>query len=154
MGAPAVIAKEVLAEILDHAAVSPVEVCGLLFGTSDAIIGALPCRNVAPNPAIAFEIDPAQLIAALRAERAGGPRVVGCYHSHPSGDPTPSRRDAADAAPNGWLWLIVAGAEAALFRAVAGGKLHGRFSPPVTPGLTRGDEEGLRPTLSDSTTPA
>ncbi len=127
MGATALIGKEVLRQILAHAAASPVEVCGLLFGTADAIVAARPCRNVAPEPATAFEIDPAQLIAAYRAERAGGLRIVGCYHSHPSGDPTPSRRDAADAAPNGWWWLIVGGGEAALYRAVPDGAIHGRF---------------------------
>ena len=36
---------------------------------------------------LTLEIDPAKLIAALRAERGGGPAVVGCYHSHPRGGP-------------------------------------------------------------------
>ena len=65
--------------------------------------------NVHPNPATHFEIDPAALIAAHKAERAGGPQVIGYYHSHPSGDPVPSSTDRAQAAHDGKVWAIVAG---------------------------------------------
>ena len=120
-------AKGVLDEIRTHAACSTDEVCGLLLGAPDRVDAVLHCRNVAPDPLRAFEIDPAELIAALRAERGGGPRVTGCYHSHPSGRAEPSPRDATDAAPNGWLWLIVAPSAVGLWRAVAHGAWHGRF---------------------------
>ena len=105
------------------------EICGLLFGTADTVIMHRSARNVAAEPRSTFEIDPAALLAAHRGARSGGPAIVGCYHSHPSGSPEPSARDAADAAPNGWLWLIVGGAETRLWRAVAGGERHGRFDP-------------------------
>ena len=123
------IASELKAQIVAEAESSPgVEVCGLLI-ERDAL-AALPCRNVSDQPAMRFEIDPAALVAALRAERAGGARVVGCYHSHPSGIAEPSARDAADAAPNGWLWLIVgAGGPVRAWRAVENGSVHGRFDP-------------------------
>lgn len=88
---------------------------------------ARPCRNVAADPARRFEIDPAALLAAHRAARAGGPAILGCYHSHPSGVAEPSACDAAAAEPNGWLWLIVAGDQVRGFRAVGTGMLHGRF---------------------------
>jgi proteasome lid subunit RPN8/RPN11 len=87
------------------------------------------CANVAERPADSFEIDPRALIAAYRAERAGGRAIVGCYHSHPSGDAMPSVRDAQAAEANGWIWLIVAGGEAKAFRAVEGGALHDMFDP-------------------------
>lgn len=121
------IASDVLHRLLAEAAASPDEVCGLLFGTPDAIAAALHCRNVAAEPARFFEIDPAALLAAHRAARAGGPAIAGCYHSHPTGDPSPSARDAAGAAADGWLWLIVGGGEARLFRAAKEGAIHGRF---------------------------
>ena len=35
--------------------------------------------------------------------------MIGHYHSHPSGVAAPSPTDAACAAPDGTLWLIVAG---------------------------------------------
>lgn len=119
------------ARITAAAAASSDEICGLLFGAPDAIEAALPCRNVAADPHRRFEIDPAALIAAYRATRGGGPALLGCYHSHPGGDATPSAQDAADAAADGSLWLIVAGGEARLFRAVERGELHGRFDRVV-----------------------
>lgn len=106
---------------------APREACGLLFGTAHAITAMQATENRAEDPERRFEIDPAALFAALRAERAGGPELVGYWHSHPSGDATPSATDAAMAAPDGRLWLIVAGKEAALWRAVEAGALHGRF---------------------------
>lgn len=105
------------------------ECCGLLLGKDDCIDAFLPARNVAAEPHHRFEIDPVTLIAAHRAERHGGSRILGCYHSHPGGDASPSREDAAQAAANGWLWAIVAGPlwRAAFWRATGDGPEHGRF---------------------------
>jgi desampylase len=105
------------------------EICGLLLGHGERVVTALACRNVAAAPATRFELDPAALLAAHRAARAGGPAVLGHYHSHPSGAARPSPRDAADAAPDGSLWLIVAGDAVTAWRAVHEGALHGRFDP-------------------------
>lgn len=124
------IATAVLDAILAEARAAPtVEVCGLLVGERDAITACIPARNVAADPRATFEIDPAKLLAAHRAQRGGGPPIIGCYHSHPTGEADPSARDAADAAPNGWLWLIVGAGEARLWRAGATGERHGRFDP-------------------------
>jgi len=90
------------------------EVCGLLWGDEGRITAVKPARNVAADPAATFEVDPQALIAALKAERQGGPRLIGHYHSHPNGDPSPSPRDLAAAEP-GRLWLIVGGGEARLW---------------------------------------
>ncbi len=121
--------KGLVEEIRVRAASSGEEVCGLLLGSGGQVTDVVHCSNVAVEPTRRFEIDPAQLFAALRAARADGPEVLGCYHSHPGGDPEPSARDAADAAANGWFWLIVADGEARLWRAVAHGERHGRFVP-------------------------
>lgn len=85
------------------------EVCGLLLGAGRRIDAILPAANVASDPSRHFELDPVTLIAAHRAARAGGLAVIGHYHSHPSGVAAPSPTDAACAAPDGTLWLIVAG---------------------------------------------
>lgn len=86
------------------------EACGLLFGTASHIASARPAPNVAPDPARHFEIDPATLIAAHRAARAGlAAPVVGYFHSHPNGLARPSATDAASAAHDGRVWVIVAG---------------------------------------------
>jgi proteasome lid subunit RPN8/RPN11 len=115
------ISRALLRRIIDEAAGSPVEVCGLLFGSSQCIDAAQRCRNVAEHPADSFEIDPAALLGAHKAARAGGPAIVGCYHSHPYGSPEPSLRDAAAVAPDGALWLIVGAGEARLWRARSDG---------------------------------
>ncbi|MGL4314132.1 MAG: M67 family metallopeptidase, partial [Sphingomonas sp.] len=95
----------------------PREACGLLFGEAARIAEVSLCANVAADPLRHFEIDPAALFAALRAERAGGPKLIGYWHSHPSGKPTPSATDRAMAAPDGKYWLIVADGDVALWRA-------------------------------------
>jgi proteasome lid subunit RPN8/RPN11 len=122
------IASACIGQILAEAAASPrVEICGLLFGQGDAITAALPCRNVAADPARWFEIDPAALVAAHRAARHGGPRIVGHYHSHPTGSAIPSPRDADSALPDGALWLIAADGVLRAWRAVVDGPIEGRF---------------------------
>lgn len=92
-------------------AAHPYECCGLLLGSADGgcvtIAEARPCRNVHPDPARHFEIDPVPLIAAHRAARSGGPAVVGYYHSHPTGSAEPSLTDRAQAAGDGRIWAIV-----------------------------------------------
>jgi proteasome lid subunit RPN8/RPN11 len=106
------------------------ECCGLLLGSPEQIDTILAAPNVAADSRTRFEIDPAVLLCAHKAARAGGPAVAGCYHSHPSGDPTPSAEDAAQAEPNGALWLIcgLSGTITA-WRAVPVGHIHDRFDP-------------------------
>ena len=116
--------------ILSAAAASPErEVCGLLLGAGLTVARVVPCRNVASDPARRFEIDPAALLAAHRAARSGAPAVIGHYHSHPVGRAAPSPRDAADAAPDGSIWVIVADGVMTAWRAVRAGALHDRFDP-------------------------
>ncbi|EPR16025.1 peptidase [Sphingobium indicum IP26] len=105
---------------MSEAAADRHEVCGLLLGEAGRIEAVLPAANVAPDPARHFELDPAVLIAAHRDARAGGARIVGHYHSHPGGLAVPSETDAACAAPDGGLWLIVGGEAARLWVAVPG----------------------------------
>ncbi len=123
------ISSAVIDRIVVAAATSPeAEVCGLLFGSADRIDAVESCINVAPDPARRFEIDPAALLAAHRRARDGGMTPVGCYHSHPGGVAAPSPRDAADAAPDGGIWLIVAGGRVTAWRAMVDGPVHGRFA--------------------------
>lgn len=104
---------------------APLEACGLLFG-ADGVARASVAANVSDDPARRFEIEPGALIAALKAERGGGDKVIGYWHSHPSGDAAPSATDAAMAAADGKIWVIVAGDAVTAWRAGASG-LHGRF---------------------------
>lgn len=121
------ISSSTLIELFAGVRASPhAEICGLLLAGEGGVV-ARPAANVARDPARFFEIDPAALIAAHRAARQGSAAVIGHYHSHPSGDPDPSPRDAADAAPDGSLWLILTCDRARLWRAVPQGERHGRF---------------------------
>ena len=109
------IGRNLLDGLLKSAAARPDrEICGLLFGSRDRIDRAIATDNVAERPQDSFEIDPRALFAALRAERAGGDKLIGHYHSHPNGAAEPSPRDLAAAEP-GKLWLILGGGIARLW---------------------------------------
>lgn len=90
------------------ATVAPLEACGLLFGEPGRIVEASIARNVAEHPERHFEIDPQHLFDAQRKDRAGPMRLMGCWHSHPNGNPNPSQYDLEGAFDEDWLWLIVA----------------------------------------------
>jgi len=114
---PVEIGREIVNVLLGAAAAAPDrEICGLLFGSAGRIDRAQVAENVAARPQDTFEIDPRALFAALRAERAGGPRLIGHYHSHPNGSAEPSARDIAAAEP-GKYWLIIADGTARLWLA-------------------------------------
>jgi proteasome lid subunit RPN8/RPN11 len=89
----------------------PRECCGLLEGVEEAgaycVIALHPGRNRA-QAADRFELDPADHVAALKAARARGHVLIGCYHSHPDGAAKPSYADRAGAAQEDFIWLIAA----------------------------------------------
>ncbi|TXI10683.1 MAG: M67 family peptidase [Novosphingobium sp.] len=87
---------------------APAEACGILLGSGSHIEQTVRTTNVAQDPLRHFEIDPAALIAAHKAARAGGPEVLGYFHSHPNGLARPSTTDAASAAHDGKIWAIAA----------------------------------------------
>jgi proteasome lid subunit RPN8/RPN11 len=89
----------------------PNECCGLLEGARDGeticITALHAARNLSPD-SDRFEIDPADHFAAIRAARANGCEIIGCYHSHPNGKAEPSARDAEGAWDEDFVWLIAA----------------------------------------------
>ncbi|WP_442864393.1 M67 family metallopeptidase [Aurantiacibacter sp. MUD11] len=93
----------------EAAQAAPRECCGMLLGEAGRITAIAPARNVHPQPETHFEIDPQALIDAHRTARAGGPAVLGYYHSHPLGPAQPSATDRAEAAHDGAIWAIVTG---------------------------------------------
>jgi desampylase len=119
------IARALHDALLAAAAETPdAEICGLLFGDDDRITSFDILENIANRIETEFEIDPRTLIAAHKAARAGGPRVVGHFHSHPNGACRPSARDATESAGDGALWLIIAGGTIGAWRANAVGVLN------------------------------
>ncbi len=85
----------------------PRECCGLMEGVEGRVTALHPGRNLAEAPD-RFEIDPRDHIAAVKAARARGHAIIGCYHSHPNGEAQPSRHDLSGAGEYGFLWLIAA----------------------------------------------
>lgn len=103
------LSRQAISTMLDSArAGAPQEVCGMLFGNGARITHAVGATNVAPDPSRHFEIDPVALIGAHRAMRAGGPALLGYFHSHPNGLARPSATDADSAARDGRVWIIAA----------------------------------------------
>lgn len=111
-----------MATLLAEAArAHPLECCGLLLGEGQRIARAQPAANVHADPATHFAIDPAALIAAHRTSRQGGPAVLGYYHSHPTGQASPSAADRAGASGDGRVWAIVAQGTVRFWRDEPGG---------------------------------
>jgi proteasome lid subunit RPN8/RPN11 len=98
-------------QLADEArAAYPRECCGLIEGVraGDSIeaLALHPTRNLA-SASDRFEIDPAEHIRLLRTLRGTEREIVGCYHSHPDGEPKPSPRDRDGAHDENFVWLIV-----------------------------------------------
>jgi proteasome lid subunit RPN8/RPN11 len=102
------IAARVIADMLAHGREeAPRECCGLLIGTSDAIVRSVRARNL-DDKHTRYLIDPADHFAAVRAARADGLDVVGAYHSHPSTAAVPSPADVREATGGSeFLYVIV-----------------------------------------------
>ncbi|BBC74227.1 peptidase [Altererythrobacter sp. B11] len=111
------VTRAVLEQIRAHAArAAPEECCGLLLGRNGKVMDAQPTANIAADRRRYFELDPQALIDAHRLARAGGPDILGYYHSHPHGPASPSATDAAMAAGDGRVWAIAANGDVTFWR--------------------------------------
>jgi proteasome lid subunit RPN8/RPN11 len=107
----------------------PNECCGLIEGV-DAPDGwrALAiheAKNIAEEPRRRFLIDPQAQFDLMRRLRDTNARIIGCFHSHPDGEPAPSAADREQAYETDFVYLI-AGGGAGLFTLKAY-----RFSDPT-----------------------
>jgi len=89
----------------------PHEACALLLGevgeAGICVTQAVVTDNVTEgNPETSFEIEPSMHILLQKAARAGGPQIVGVWHSHPNGVARPSAADKSQSVEPGWVWLI------------------------------------------------
>ena len=101
------VTRDVLDAMRDAArAEFPLEACGILLGDEKRIDSLRVTQNAHVWPENRFEIDPRALIDAHRTERAGGAKVVGYFHSHPSTISKPSNKDREMAAHDGKVWAI------------------------------------------------
>ncbi|MGB0034467.1 MAG: M67 family metallopeptidase [Candidatus Acidiferrales bacterium] len=102
------IRSEALAAISNYAHSDATrECCGLLGGRDGAITRAFPGTNVASNSATSYEITPKELFRLMREIRAANLRLLGIYHSHPTGENAPSPRDIAEACYPDAIYFII-----------------------------------------------
>ena len=91
----------------------PSECCGLIEGADSAdgwhALALHETANVAEDTARHFTIDPQKQFDLMRALRGTERRIIGCFHSHPDGNPEPSATDRANAWEPDFLWLIAGG---------------------------------------------
>jgi proteasome lid subunit RPN8/RPN11 len=97
-------------QIIAHAReASPHECCGLIGGSRDGEVQTIyRARNIAADPAIAYEAAPEDLFAAQRTMRELNQQLLAIYHSHPNAsDPRPSATDVRLAYYPTAVYLIV-----------------------------------------------
>ncbi|MFB6084877.1 MAG: desampylase [Halorientalis sp.] len=105
--------REVYDEVIAHARESaPEECCGVLGGVggegTDTADRYRRAENAASEPRRAYELDPEEQLAHMRAIEESGREVVGFVHSHPAGPPKPSATDERQATWTGYPYVIVA----------------------------------------------
>lgn len=104
-----VLPRSVRRTMVEHARRErPLECCGLLVGKDARVDEAIPMRNVANSPT-RFRLDDREHIDLRRVVRQRVPpqAIIGVYHSHPAGPPTPSPLDVAEAYYPEWIYVIV-----------------------------------------------
>ena len=91
----------------------PNECCGLIEGPDAPdgwrAVAIHEAKNIAEDPERRFLIDPQVQFDLMRRLRGTSTRIIGCFHSHPNGDPSPSAADRAEACESDFLYLIAAG---------------------------------------------
>ncbi|MGH7539650.1 MAG: M67 family metallopeptidase, partial [Gemmatimonadota bacterium] len=100
----------------------PAEGCGVLLGEAGVGVRVVarcePATNRWAGRHDRYRVDPALLVRLMAEEDAGGPSILGFYHSHPDGVPRPSPTDLEHAWPwYHYLILAVDGGRAADGRA-------------------------------------
>ncbi len=81
-------------EMIRHARQgAPHEVCGVVAGENGHFTQVYVASNVAENPAVTYEMDPAEQLRIFKKIEEEGEDVAGIYHSHPASPPQPSATD-------------------------------------------------------------
>ncbi len=83
------------------------EICGLISAQTNNKYSVYPVDNIATDKACVFEMDPAQLISALKNIREKQAALFAVFHSHPHSAAIPSHKDINDAAYDDALNIII-----------------------------------------------
>jgi proteasome lid subunit RPN8/RPN11 len=93
--------RPILTEMMAQAeAERPRECCGLLAGTvredgTGLVQERYPLVNAAASPEVEYYSEGRSMVAACKDMRHRGLDVLAVYHSHPTSDPIPSKKDLA-----------------------------------------------------------
>ena len=84
----------------------PKEGCGVMIGTEESVMEAIPLPNAYTGPQEDFfTIDPVDLRRTDERARKQGHNIVGIFHSHPDCDAYFSKRDLEHSCP--WYSYVV-----------------------------------------------
>lgn len=99
--------RRIADDLTAHArADAPVEACGLLAGSGEAVAEAYRLTNVDQSPEH-FSLDPREQFGAVRAARGLGLEIVAVYHSHPASPARMSPEDLRLAVAPGMCYVIL-----------------------------------------------
>lgn len=102
------ITRPLATHLLGLAQKSPdAEICGLIAMRNGKPTTVYPIRNIAPDPAGAFCMDPQEQIAACKHMRTANETLFAIYHSHPHSPPIPSAEDINRIGYPGAFYLII-----------------------------------------------
>ncbi len=102
-----------LRDILSHAQEGkPNEVCGLIAGHDGHAIKLYRTTNNDPTPRVRYNVDPLELLHALREMERNGWSLMAIYHSHPATEAYPSATDIGLAYYPESVYMIVSLADA------------------------------------------
>jgi proteasome lid subunit RPN8/RPN11 len=102
------LSEEHARRVVDHARAEwPREACGIIAGIDGRAARVIPLPNSAVDPENTYHLDDGAFTSAFFAIRRAGQSIVAFYHSHPHGDPLPSRTDRQLASYPDIPYLIV-----------------------------------------------
>ena len=86
---------------------APNETCGIIAGKEGRALKIYALKNIDPDPRIRYNVDPLELLNALRETEDLGREHLAIYHSHPATQAYPSPTDIARAFYPEVVYLLI-----------------------------------------------
>jgi proteasome lid subunit RPN8/RPN11 len=103
-----ILPKRLINQIITHVRQhEQIEACGLLSRAGNQPGHYYAVKNIAADPSVRFEMEPKQLIAAMKHMRVHGEDLLAIVHSHPASPPLPSAADIDECGyPNAYYIIV------------------------------------------------
>jgi proteasome lid subunit RPN8/RPN11 len=85
----------------------PEEACGLLACDPEGRVRMVYALTNAEHSPVAYTVDPAEHLNAMRHAERNGWELAGVFHSHTHSPAYPSPTDVARAVEPGWVYVLV-----------------------------------------------